>query len=67
MRLLDGLTLVDVEDVRGNQIVGLFGIDVSNDEDAIETGEDGVLEFDLFLNLLEVVIPAEDGIGRCQN
>ena len=67
MRLLDGLTLVDVEDVGGNQIVGLFRIYVSNDEDAVETGEDGVLQFDLFLNLLEVVIPAEDGIGSCQN
>lgn len=67
MRLLDGFSLVDVEDVGGDQVVGLLCVDVSDDEDAVEAGEDGVLQFDLLLDLLEVVVPAEDGIGGCEH
>ena len=60
---LDGLSLMDIEDVRGDLVVDFLVVDISNDEDAVETGKNGVLQLNLLLNLLEVVVSSEDGVG----
>ena len=54
---------MDVEDVRGNLVVDFLVVDVSDNEDAVKTGKNGVLQLDLFLDLLEVVVSSEDGVG----
>lgn len=60
---LDGLSLMDVENVRGDLVVDFLVVDISDDEDAVETGKNGVLQLDLLLDLLEVVVSSEDGVG----
>ena len=55
--------LVEVQDVRGHSHVVLGGVDVPHHEDAVESGEDGGLQLDLLGYLLQVVVPAEDGVG----
>lgn len=60
---LNSLSLMDIEDVRGNLVVDFLVVDISDYEDAIETGKNGVLQLDLLLDLLEVVVSSEDGVG----
>lgn len=55
--------LVQVEDVRGDPCIVFCSIQVSDYEDAVETGKDGGLELDLLTDLLELVVPAVDRIG----
>ena len=49
--------------MRGNLVIDFFVVDVSDYEDAVKTGKNGVLQLDLFLDLLEVVVSSEDGVG----
>lgn len=56
---------MDVENVWGDLVVDLLIVDISHYEDAVETGKNGVLQLDLLLNLLEVVVSSEDGVGCC--
>ena len=47
----------------GDLVVDFLVVDVSHYEDAVETRKNGVLQLYLLLDLLEVVIPAEDRVG----
>lgn len=59
--------LVQVQNVIGDSEVVLRSVDVLNNEDAVETGEDGCLEFDLFGDLFELVIASVDRVSGCED
>ena len=67
LRASSDLALMQVEDVIGNSLIVLRGVDIPHNEDAVKPGEKGGLELDLLRYLLELIIPPVDGIGSRQD
>jgi len=58
---------LDAHYVSGDPFVSAFLVLVTDDEDHVETGQDCGLEINVFSWCLEIVVSAENGIGRSKH
>ena len=58
---------VDAHHMLGDCFVSLSIVVVADNEDHVESGQNGSLEIDVLAGRLEIVVSSEDRVGCCQH